>query len=165
MSAHRLVVFELDRFRVGLDVDRVLEILADRPIVSVPGSPPAVRGLVNLRGQLASVIDLRAVLGLPTRGEPGAVHVAIRSGVNTVVLEADGEQGLVDVAPERALDTPGHVPAALAAAVICVHPLEDGLLLELDLDYVLSAATRMDATVARGGHNEGNRFGEKGGVA
>ncbi len=146
MSTERLVVLQLGTFSVGLDARRVLEVLVDRPVVPVPGSPPAVRGMVNLRGQLASVIAVRTVLGLPTRGEPGAVHVAIRSGATMVVLEADGEGGIVDVAREHALGTPGHLPAALAAAVVCVHPLDEGLLLELDIDWLLGAATRRDAT-------------------
>ncbi len=153
MSTERLVVIQLGGFRVGLDVHRVLEVLVDRPVVPVPGSPPAVRGMINLRGQLASVIAARTVLGLPPRGEPGAVHVAIRSGATMVVLEVDGEAGTVDLSREHALGTPGHLPAALAAAVVCVHPLDDGLLLELDIDWVLAAATRTDATQAGGCQN------------
>lgn len=152
MSSRRLVVVNLDRFQVGLDVHRVLEVLevlVERSVVPVPGSPPAVRGLVNLRGQLASVVGARIALGLPPREGPGAVHVVTRNGTDLVVLEADGEDGVVDVDPDGSHDPPGHLPDELADAVVGVHPLEGGLLLELDLDRVLTAAIRSDApTVA-----------------
>ncbi len=152
MTTQRLVVVRLDRFRVGLDVHRVLEVLAARPVVPVPGAPPAVRGLVNLRGQLASVIAARTALGLPPGEESGSVHVVIRSGPHLVVLEADGEEGLVDVTQDGSFETPGHVPTALAASAVCVHPLGGGLVVELDIDHVLRAATRSDATPS--GHSE-----------
>ncbi len=168
MSIQRLVVVELDTFRVGLDVQRVVEVLkvlSERPVVPIPGSPPAISGLVNLRGQVLSVISARTVLGLPPSEDTRAVHVVIRSGANMVLLAADREHGLVDVALEHRLEAPGNFSAALAAAVVGVHTLDDGLLLELDIDWVLSAATGADAAAVGAGRMARRAFGNKGGTS
>lgn len=153
MNTRRLVVVGLGGFRVGLDVHRVVEVHrmhAERPVVPVPGAPAAVRGLVNLRGQLASVVAARTALGIPAREGTGAVHVVIRIGSGVVVFEVDGEDGLVDVAPADSFETPGHLPAALAAVVVCVHPLNDALLLEVDIDRMFSSASRSDVSTVGG---------------
>lgn len=150
MSMQRLVVVDLDSFHLGLDVQRVIEVLAARPIVPCPGSPPAVAGLVNLRGQLASVIDPRSAFGMTPYDGTDAVHVVVRAGSATVVLEVDDERGLVDVVSENSFETPGHLPASLAAVVVCVHSLDHGLLLEVDIDGVFSSATRTAVSSGEG---------------
>jgi chemotaxis signal transduction protein len=79
-----------------------------------------------------------------------AVHVVIRTGSSTVVLQVDGERGLVDVEPDDSFETPGHLPSSLAAVVQCVHTLDGGLLLEVDIDGVFRSATRTHDSAGEG---------------
>ena len=62
------VTFRLDGALYGIEVNRVTEILRGEATTNVPLSPDAINGLVNLRGQIATLIDLRQLLNLPPRG-------------------------------------------------------------------------------------------------
>ncbi|MDX1502928.1 MAG: chemotaxis protein CheW [Thermoanaerobaculia bacterium] len=56
--------FEAGGLDLGLPVTAVLEVVRPRPVTRVPGAPPAVRGLINLRGRALPLVDLGAHLGL-----------------------------------------------------------------------------------------------------
>lgn len=65
MSAERtLVVFQLGEEEYAISVERVREVVKAERITRVPGVPPYVRGIINLRGRVVPVIDLRQRLGL-----------------------------------------------------------------------------------------------------
>ena len=74
-SAPTLVALRLGGEVFGLDLEWVRE-FASRPTVTpVPCAPPDVLGLVNLRGEVVTLLDLRFALGLPVEGDAGA-HIA-----------------------------------------------------------------------------------------
>jgi purine-binding chemotaxis protein CheW len=73
------------RFRVGeenfaLPVAQVLEVAELGPLAPVPGSPPSVLGVRNLRGQVLPVIDLGAVLGTAHENRGGKLVITEESG-------------------------------------------------------------------------------------
>lgn len=72
----------------GLDVLTVQEIVRHQPLTRVPLAHPMVRGLINLRGQIVTAIDLRLRLDLPARDD-------CREGVNVVVETDDGAVSLL----------------------------------------------------------------------
>lgn len=59
----RWISFSLDGQSYGVDIARVREVLSEVQIEPVPGAPEAVLGVINLRGQIVTVLDLRAWLG------------------------------------------------------------------------------------------------------
>lgn len=146
MSEHTAAVTGWCTFTVagrlcGLDVTRVQEVLRPQPVTSLPLAPPAVRGLLNLRGRIVPAVDLRAVLGLPPAGEgtPGG-HLIVFDGESPVSLIVDSigdvrrADGAALVPVPHTLDGPAR--DLVAGAV----PLPDGLLLVLDLDRTLECA-------------------------
>ena len=64
----RLVTFTLDGHSYGVDVKAVQEVLRGQPRTRVPLAPSSLAGLINLRGQVLTAVDLREQLGLPPRG-------------------------------------------------------------------------------------------------
>ncbi len=60
----QLVTFRCGELLLGLNIEEVQEINRHIRVTTVPDSPDYVRGAINLRGDLATVIDLRAILGL-----------------------------------------------------------------------------------------------------
>ncbi|WP_243371840.1 chemotaxis protein CheW [Geotalea sp. SG265] len=60
-----LVTFRLGREEYGVDIGCVQEIIRASDITQVPGAPPHVRGVINLRGKIIPVVDLRTRLGMP----------------------------------------------------------------------------------------------------
>ena len=102
----KIVIFSLSGDLYGLPGREVLEILPAEEISPIPGTPACIPGLITVRGDIESVLDLRAVLGLPVGGERERLILlacggAIRSGVliDTVEDVADVPQSAILPAP------------------------------------------------------------------
>jgi len=137
----QLATFSVDGRTIGVDVTRVREVTRARELTPVPLAPAGVAGLMNLRGEIVTAIDLRTRLGLAPR-QPGAkaMHVVL-GGAEPVSLLVDEVADVVEV-DEAALELPpvtlgGHAGRLIVGA----YPREDALLLELDLDRALDART------------------------
>jgi purine-binding chemotaxis protein CheW len=64
----QMCTFWVDGLYFGLQVEHVQEVLRYQQLTVVPCAPDAVHGLINLRGQIVTALDLRCRLGLPPRG-------------------------------------------------------------------------------------------------
>jgi len=122
---------------VGIDLDRVQEINRHVDPTPVPLMPAHVRGLVNLRGSLVTVLDLGQVL----RGQPTAVGartrtVVVELGDETCGLVVDEVGDVVDVGQRRREPLPSHLPADQRRWFTGLVQLPAELLLLLDVDAV-----------------------------
>lgn len=137
--SEQLCSFELAGMTFGVAAVEVQEILRAQPITRVPLADPATAGLMNLRGQIVTTIDLRARLGLPLR-DPDERHlnVVIRSseGVFSLLVDSIGDV----VAPDRAdfEPVPENVPAHLRDLIAGAYKLPDRLLFVLAVDRVVT---------------------------
>ncbi len=93
-SEVQLATFYVGDLFVGIEIEKVQEINRRTELVPAPGAPPQVRGVVNLRGEVVTVLDLRKILGLPT--------VSICGQSRNVVTHARGE--LVGLLVDRVAD-------------------------------------------------------------
>src|SRR4051794_41692560 len=66
-TSGQLATFRLDGDLYGVEVEHVQEVLRSQKLTRVPLAPPAVAGLINLRGQVVTAIELRERLGPPPR--------------------------------------------------------------------------------------------------
>jgi purine-binding chemotaxis protein CheW len=136
----RLCTFHLDSLWFGVAVERVQEVISSPAITTVPLATSGVAGLVNLRGQIVTAIDLWRRLGFPER--PAAMSpaiVVIRSGNATAGLLVDKVGDVVE-APEEAFDAvPAHLRGELRELVPRVCRFPRRLLHVLDLDRVLES--------------------------
>ena len=73
----KLIVFKLGREEYGLDILRVQEIKRLMNITRVPSTPPYIKGVINLRGSVLPVIDLRTRLGLPENELTDAARIVV----------------------------------------------------------------------------------------
>ena len=89
-AAMDIVVFDIGHIRCGLDILEVQEITRIHAYTPVRGAPSYVRGLVNMRGQIITLIDVRQRFGLPPLEERGALFSII------VPVEAEMVGLLVD---------------------------------------------------------------------
>jgi purine-binding chemotaxis protein CheW len=130
--------FQLGDGYYGIDVLRVQEVIRYQEMTRVPLAPPLVRGLINLRGQIVTAIDLRRRLNLPDRP-------ADRLPVNVVVTTDDGavsllvdEIGDVRTVSERDYEAaPESLRGPARELIRGAYKLPDRLLLALDLDRLL----------------------------
>ena len=135
---NQFCTFYLDRSLFGVEVHKVQEVLRDQDMTHVPLAPDVVRGLINLRGQIVTAIDLRARLQRGQRkGEGRSMNVVLRTEEGAVSLLVDEIGDVVEVdaaALERPPENLGGIGRELIQHVVKV---ENELLLLLDTDKVL----------------------------
>jgi purine-binding chemotaxis protein CheW len=135
MSTRQLCTFHVEDLLLGVNVLEVQEVIRHHPMTRVPQSPRVVRGLINLRGQIVTAIDLRLRLGLkPLTAEDRPMNVVVRTATGAVSLLVD-EIGDVLEVDETSLSAPPKTlrgPARELVTSIC--KLQDRLLLVLNVD-------------------------------
>jgi len=136
----RLVTFTLGRRRYGIDVSVVQEVLRGLPLTRIPLAPRALAGLINLRGQVLTAVDLREQLGLPPR-EEGVEPMLVVTHVDgdPVALLVDSIGAVVDVEPEQFEPPPETLVGPTRELILGAYKLADHLLLSLDVDKAVAA--------------------------
>jgi purine-binding chemotaxis protein CheW len=72
-----VVEFEIGDARYALDIQIAREIVEMIPITRVPRAPAYIAGIINLRGEITNIIDLKTLLGLESRGESEAQKIIV----------------------------------------------------------------------------------------
>ena len=122
-----------DGLRYGIDAEQVETILTDHTITHMPCVPEYVRGIVNLRGQIMPVIDLRLRLGKPPKDDCIIMVVNVESEAISILV--DSVEKMVDVPKSAILPMPTQSQQKLVSGM-CSLP-EGGTLLILDCDLLL----------------------------
>ncbi len=132
-ASRQIATFHVGPLYVGIDVSRVQEVLRYQPLSRVPLAPVAVVGLLNLRGQIVTAIDLRRCFGMPARRDGHVpMHIVIRTAEGAVCLLVDAMDDVVDLSEARWSPTPESFDSPTRELVSGVYTLEDRLLLLLD---------------------------------
>ena len=138
MSA-QLSTFHVGRYLFGIDVELVQEIVRMQTITPVPLSAPEIAGLVNLRGEVLTAVDLRTRLGLPPAGEShDPVNVVVRLDDEPVSLLVDEIGAVIEVSAVPFETTPSTVDAAVRDLLVGAYTLPDRLLLALNARKILA---------------------------
>jgi purine-binding chemotaxis protein CheW len=154
-DAAELLVFELAGVRCGLGLDTVREVLAAVLITPLPAAPPVVEGIIDVRGEIAPVYDLRLRFGLPSRPlHPDERLVVAWTGERLVALRCDVAERIERV-PASRIDTAEAVTRG-ARTLAGVARLPDGLALIHDLAAFLDDAERdaLDDALAHFHHDD-----------
>jgi len=139
VARREVLLFELNQQRYALPLSGVLELTRACAVQALPSAPMPVLGVLNLRGQVVPVIDLRRRLALPdTALDPNDYFVFARVGPRLVGLRVDRLLGIQELDATPTADPP-HLPATLAY-VSGVAAVADGVILIYDLDQFLSGA-------------------------
>jgi purine-binding chemotaxis protein CheW len=129
----QLCTFFLDGLRFGVDVQKVQEVVPYQELTRVPLAPATVRGLLNLRGQIVTGIDLRRRLGLADRpAESLPMNVVLRGEDSPVSFLVDDIGEVVEVAADAWKRPPETLQGKVRELIQGVYPLQDELLLVLD---------------------------------
>lgn len=130
--------FHLDDFYFGVEVERVQEVLRYQDMTSVPLANNVVEGLINLRGQIVTAVDMRKRLELPDRADdklPMNVVLRIDGGAVSLLVDEIGDVLEVD---DDVFEAPPETLTGVARELITgAYKLDDALLLVLDADKAL----------------------------
>src|SRR5579875_1807847 len=123
---------------IGLPILRVQDVFIPENVTRVPLAPPEIAGVLNLRGRIVTLIDMRRRLGLATRSEgraPLAIGVESRGESYGLLIDAIGEVLKLD--EETRESNPINLEPRLARVSAGIHRLDGQLLMVIDVDRVL----------------------------
>jgi len=138
MAEEQLVTFSLGTEEFGVNIMRVQEIIRIPPITRVPKAPNYVEGVINLRGNVIPVVNLRVRFGMPLEEETDLSRI--------VVLQVNGKvfgvrvDGVTEVLrlEEESIEPPPSVALGMDATFIRgVGKIGERLLILLNLDQLL----------------------------
>jgi purine-binding chemotaxis protein CheW len=138
------LTFRLDGELFALETQRIRELLAFRGAARVPSMPDFMRGVIDLRGHVVPVVDLRLTLGLP------AIENTIDSCVIIIEVEVDGERTMlgaladsveevIDLAGAQIKPPPRNLTRIDADCLRGIGRRDDDLVLILDINWMLGA--------------------------
>lgn len=136
----QLVGFHLGHEEFGVDIAGVQEIVRMREITQVPRAPEFVEGVVNLRGKIIPVLDLRKRFRLPASEETKNTRIVVATVAGrTVGIIVDAVSEVLRVDASAIDPTPEMVASRIDSTFLTgIAMLEGRLLIMLDLDRILS---------------------------
>ncbi len=125
--------FYLDKLLFGVELKGVQEVIRALDITKVPLAPGVVSGLMNLRGQIVTALDLRLRLELePRPAGMRPMNVVVRSDDGAISLLVDEIGDVVEVEEDTFERPPETLRGTIRSVITGVHKLNDRLLLVLD---------------------------------
>jgi len=134
-EAKQYCSFMVEDLYLGVEVQMVQEVIRYQAMTEVPLSSAEIGGLINLRGQIVTAIDLRRRIGLPDRGgERLPMNVVIRTNESAVSLLVDEIGDVLHVQANTFEAVPETLTGPARDLISGVYKLQDRLLLVLDTD-------------------------------
>lgn len=126
--------FEVGQHYLGIRVVEVQEVLRAQRLTAVPLAPPAIAGLINLRGQIILALEMRNLLRLAERPETDpALSVVLRTAAGPVSLQVDEIGDVVEIEGEQIDAPPLNLEPHVKRFLTGVCRMKNRLLLMLDV--------------------------------
>lgn len=139
MATNQFCTFFLDGMFLGVEVLKVQEVLRYQEMTQVPLAPPVVSGLINLRGQIVTAIDLRRRLQLRERHpEQLPMNIVINSDDGAISLLVDEIGDVLEVSDDGLEQPPATLDPATRDLLESVCKLNDKLLLILNTEKAVN---------------------------
>jgi purine-binding chemotaxis protein CheW len=141
METQQFATFYLDDLLFGVEVRQVQEVIRFQEMTRVPLAPPVVQGLINLRGQIVTAVDLRRRLALPQRAPDRLpMNVVVRTPEGAVSLLVDEIGDVVEVSGDAFERPPETVTGVARDLIQGVYKMKQSLLLVLDTQKSVQVA-------------------------
>jgi len=138
----KYLTFNLDKEEYGIGILKIKEIIGMMPITPVPRTPECVKGVINLRGKVIPVIDLRLKFGMAEIGYTDrtciiVVEVEGDSGTLLVGILVDSVSEVLNIKGDHIEDTPTFGTGLSTDYISGMAKTEGGVKILLDIDRVL----------------------------
>ncbi len=135
---HQYSTFYVGDLFFGIEVLKVQEVLRYLEMTCVPLAPGVIEGLINLRGQIVTAVDMRRRLGFSKRADgENPMNMVVRSDEGAVSLLVDEIGDVLDVAAGDYESAPDNMPKEQREMIDGVYKLDGRLLLVLNTERVL----------------------------
>ncbi len=135
VETEKFLIFLTDNLKLGVSAEYVVEIITNHSITYLPMMPNFVRGIINLRGLLIPIIDIRLRLGKEPL-EDALVIVLNINGTQLGIL-VDTVDQMVDIPKDDILSIPANSNQTLVSGM-CSLPNEGGTMMILDCDQLIA---------------------------
>ncbi len=134
IDSQKYLIFVSDGLKMGVVAEYVVEILNNQSITYLPMVPEFVRGIINMRGQMVPIVDIRLRLGKPS-ADTSLVIVINVDGVQLGIL-VDAVDQMLDIPKQDILPMPAHSTQLLVSGM-CSLPEQAGTMMVLDLEQLM----------------------------
>ena len=137
----QFATFRVAELLLGIELSQIKELMRSQDMARVPLAPTAVEGLINLRGQIVTALDMRRIFGIqPLRNrEILPMNIIISAEGGAVSLLVDAICDVVDVPLAASTQLPANLSAGQKGLLKEVYRLKSGLLLVVDLSRVITS--------------------------
>lgn len=149
----KYLTFALGKEEYGLEILKVREIIGYMEITAVPRTPPYVKGVINLRGQVISVVDLRTKFNMDAAQKTDETCIIVvetrQNGrkVSTGII-VDHVSEVLDIAAEKIEDPPSFDSSVNTDFILGMGKIGDSVKILLDIDRVLASSGTVELGVA-----------------
>lgn len=138
-ASRQYSTFYLDGLYLGVEVLKVQELIRYQEMTPVPLAPSLIRGLINLRGQIVTAIELRRRFDMPDRpADQMPMNVVVRMEDGAVSLLVDEIGDVVEVNDEQFEPAPETIRGRANDLVTGVYKMAERLLLVLDVERAIA---------------------------
>jgi len=140
-SGSEFLAFTLGREEYGIDILRVQEIRGYEPVTRIANAPDFIKGVVNLRGTIVPIVDMRIKfdLGTPTYDQ-FTVVIILNIGGRVVGMVVDSVSDVTTLAPEQVKPAPEIGTAFDTDYLIGLGMLDERMLILVDIDKLMSSS-------------------------
>lgn len=139
----QLLTFRLGASTYGVDILRVKEIRGWSPVTRIPHSPPHVLGVLNLRGAIVPIIDLRLRFSLPEAGFSSTTVIIVlslvtESGQRECGVVVDSVSDVVDLVPGTVKPAPALKSGQVQDFIDGIATIDEQMLILLNVDHLVT---------------------------
>jgi len=152
-SANQFLTFTLDGEYYGVDILQVQEIKAWTPVTKVPNTPNTIKGVLNLRGEIVPIVDMRAHFGLSETEHTSLTVIIVLSlqdkegKQRTIGIIADSVSDVVDIGYENLKSTPELGEDVKTDFIRSIATVDHKMVMLLDIMLLVNTST-LDAVLA-----------------
>lgn len=134
VDSQKFLVFMTDDLKIGVDAEYVIEISTSYTITYLPMLPPFIRGIINLRGQMIPIIDIRLHLGKPEKTD--CLVIVLNLNGTEMGIFVDSVDQMIDIPKADIRPMPAQSVQKLVSGM-CALPDGSGTMLVLDCEQLL----------------------------
>ena len=135
VDSQKYLIFMAGHLKLGVIAEDVVEILNNQLITYLPMLPDFIRGIINMRGQMIPILDIRARLGMESK-EDDSLVVVINLGDVQLGILVDAVDQMLDIPKSNLLPMPANSPQLLVTGM-CTLPDGSGTMMVLDCEQLM----------------------------
>jgi purine-binding chemotaxis protein CheW len=140
VARDEFLTFRLGGEEYAIDILQVQEIRANESVTRIASAPEFIRGVINLRGTIVPIVDLRVKFGFDSAANTAPVVIILSISDRVIGVVVDAVTDVVDLAADQIRETP-EVGGAIAAGFIRgIAPLEGRMLIVFDIARLMMSA-------------------------